>query len=117
MKAGRLRHRVAVLSYTESQDAYGGLIRSESTTATIWAAVEPLRGQKVFEAQQISAKADTKIVCRYTDAVKINNTLSHGGKRYRVLSIINILQKNVELNILCETLGRNDTIPVEEEEG
>lgn len=115
MKAGRLRHRVNILGATTMDDGYGGTDKTIATKKTVWAAVEPLRGQKLAEAQQINAKIDTRITMRYNDTIKPDDTLGHGEHRYRVLAIINLQERNIELNLLCERLAR-ENVPEPEEE-
>jgi len=118
MKAGRLRHKIKIIALSNTPDGYGGGTVEETLVAEVWASVEPLRGQKLFEAQQVNAKTDTKIVLRYIDGLVPSNIIGFGVNRYRILSIVNVAERNVEFNLMCERLPRENgsaTTPTPEE--
>ena len=108
MKAGRLCHRIKVIALEQTADNYGGSTEEEKLIAEVWASVEPLRGQKLFEAQQVNAKTDTKILLRYLDSIGPAQVIGFGAKRYRILSIINTNEKNYEMTLMCEALPREE---------
>jgi len=65
MQAGQLRHRIAIQGCTDARDAHGGITRTWATTDTVWAAVEPLSGTELLEAQQVHARATVRIRMRH----------------------------------------------------
>lgn len=62
--AGPLRHRVQIQAITHTRDAHGGNTQSFATADTVWAAVEPLSGRELFEAQQVHARTTVRIRMR-----------------------------------------------------
>ena len=64
MRAGKLNKRVQIQEPAESRDAHGGVIRTWNTVATRWASIEPLRGQELYQAQQMGAQATVRITMR-----------------------------------------------------
>ena len=64
MRAGPLRHRVVLQTYTETQDAFGGMTPTWSTLATVWAAVEWLMGREYLEAKQLEGELAVRIRIR-----------------------------------------------------
>lgn len=46
MQPGRMDQRVTIIRTTRTSDAYGGYPESETTVGTVWAHVEPVRGQE-----------------------------------------------------------------------
>lgn len=63
--AGRMRHRVQVQSPGTSQDGYGAPVQTWTPGRTVWAAVEPLSGRELQQAQQTRADISHKVTIRY----------------------------------------------------
>ena len=64
MRIGKLNKRVILQSPVETRDDHGGYAESWTDVATVWAAIEPLRGQELYNAQQMNALASVKIRIR-----------------------------------------------------
>ena len=64
MRAGKLRHRVAIQEPVENKDVHGGITRTWRTVDTVWASVEPLSGRELFEAQQINKRVTVRVGMR-----------------------------------------------------
>lgn len=65
MRAGRLNRRIQIQSYTETQDSLGEITQAWSTTATVWAAIEPLNGREYLEARAINEETRVRFRIRY----------------------------------------------------
>jgi len=46
MRAGRLKKRVAIQQATDSRGATGQVIKTWATVATVWAGIEPIKGDQ-----------------------------------------------------------------------
>ena len=64
LDAGKLNKRVQIQELTNTRDAHGGQSQSWSTVATRWAAIEPLRGRELYEAQQVHERVTVRIIMR-----------------------------------------------------
>ncbi len=64
MRAGKLRHRLAIQEPVETRDDHGGITRTWSTVATVWGSIETLTGRELYEAQQVEARATVRIRIR-----------------------------------------------------
>lgn len=108
MRAGTLRHRVTLQTVTETRDADGGVVESWADTATLWAAVEPLRGREYFSAKALQAEVTTRIRLRYRAGVvpKQRVTWSDAGTThtYDVLEVIEPDTRRRELALMCKEL-------------
>lgn len=91
MQAGKLRHQVDIQEGTEARDALGGVARTWSTVAIVWAAVEPLRGRELYEAQQVNAQLSHRVTLRYLGTLTTHHRLVHDG---RVLNIAAVLDRD-----------------------
>lgn len=108
MRAGTLRHQVTLQTVTETRDADGGVVETWADTATLWAAVEPLRGREYFSAKALQAEVTTRIRLRYRAAVvpKQRVTWVDGSTThtYDVLEVIEPDTRRRELALMCKEL-------------
>ena len=65
MRAGHLRHRVAIQQAVESKGATGQTVRVWSTVKTVWARIEPIRGEERIAAQQTQSKQTHRVSLRH----------------------------------------------------
>ena len=107
MRAGRLRHRVAIQDATETRDAHGGVSRAWSTSATVWASVEPLQGRELWLAQQVQAQATVRVRMRYRSGLDSTMRLQlldgdgNAEKTYNIEAVMDLGERGRELEILC----------------
>lgn len=72
MRAGRLRFRLTVLCPVEEKNPMGGVKATSWTEVkTIWADIEPIRGEERHAAAQAKASADVKITTRANAAAGV----------------------------------------------
>ena len=115
MRAGRLRHRLLLQQPTRTQSATGAITTTWATTATVWGAVEPLRGQEWFDAQQMSQENVVRIVIRYsTDWSSIDHTWRvkdvRTGVCYDITSVIEVqlTERPTTMLEIMATRGKTD---------
>ena len=102
MRAGQRRHQVVIQSKNITTDGYGGAVETWSNFATgVWAAVEPLQGRELTNAQAVFAETTTKISMPYLTGVTTAHRITNGGKIYNIQSIVNIEMRNRDLIILA----------------
>lgn len=93
VKAGRLDHRLNLQTQAHVQDDYGAFTTSWTTQATVWGAIEGLKGQEFFLADQMNSQTTSRIVIRWSeDWSEIDDTWRivdvDTGRKYDVLSVI-----------------------------
>ena len=101
MRAGNLRHRVAIQSVTDTASAFGDVSQSWSTVATVWASVTPLTAREALEADQVKTKISHKVTMRYRSDVSTKNRLSYDSRTLNITSVLNVDEKNKTLVVLC----------------
>lgn len=104
MRAGRLRHRIDVQQATKTRTASGGYEETWTTVATVWGAVEPLRGREYFENAQVQSEATHRITLRYRAGVSPDDRLRHSTENriFLPLSVLNRDERNVSLEIMAK---------------
>jgi SPP1 family predicted phage head-tail adaptor len=101
MRAGRLRHRLVLQSKTTTQNEYGEPVVSYVTQATVYGGIEPLSGNEIFKQQQIQAEASVRIVLRYYSGLDETWRITHNGKYYDILNVINQDERDYMLVLMC----------------
>ena len=102
MRAGKLRHKVTIQDYTESQDSYGAVTKTWSDYATIWASIEPVRGREFWDSKQINAEITAKITIRYLSGITPKMRIKYGARIFEIISVINPEERNKELQLMVK---------------
>jgi len=101
MRAGWLRHRVTIQKKTTSQDSYGAEQETWTNVATVWAGIEPLRGREYIDAQNATAEVTHRVRIRYQSGITPRMRVSFGSRTFEIVSVINVLERNRELELMC----------------
>lgn len=101
---GRMRHRITLQRFEEGEDEYGATVSMWVNVATVWASVEPLRGQEFFAAQSLQSQTTVRIRMRYRPGVDASMKVLFDGKTYSIESVIEPLMRHGELQLMCKTL-------------
>lgn len=105
MQAGKLKHKIIFEEPINTTDAGGGITRTWDEKMTVWAEVEPLRGERLFYAQQRDAGTDTQIRMRYSaKQIKPQYRIKHNGTIYEIKSIIDTKSAGREIIINARAL-------------
>lgn len=70
--------------------------------ATLWAAVEPLRGREFFAAKELNADITLRIRVRYRDGITPKMRLVDGDHIYLIQAVINPEMRGIELQLMCQ---------------
>lgn len=101
MNVGRMRHRVqiqrrAAQSNDPAEDTW-------PEVATVWAFVQPIRGDERYNQQRVESTADIKVTMRHGVPLDArNNRLVYGARIFDVESVINIDERDRTLEVYCK---------------
>lgn len=98
----RLNKRVTLRRLDKVPDEYGQPIDTWVDVATVWAAVEPLRGREYFSAMSEHAEVTTRIRIRYRDDIDRTMRVQHGATVFEILHIIHPEFNRRELQLMCK---------------
>lgn len=101
MRAGRLGHRVTIQEKEVGQNSYGEEVITWADVGTVWAAVEPLRGQEFTELRRAGAAVTTRIIMRFQSGIVPEMRIIEGTNTYDILSVINVDGRDRELQLMC----------------
>ena len=89
MNIGKLRHRLALQSETQTQGATGEVTSTYATETTVWGSITPLSGRELEQAKQISEEITYKAVIRYYSGLTTEYRISHDSRTFEIVNILN----------------------------
>lgn len=106
MRAGSLRHTVAVQQATETGDGMGGFSTSWANVTgmgAIPAAIWPLKSAERLDSMKLEEQVTHKIRIRYRSGItaKMRIYWSDTAKTFNIVSIINPDERNILLEMLA----------------
>lgn len=99
--SGQLRHRVTLMRPAASRDSYADSLDAPEAVATVPACVEPLAGNELWNAQQVTPLLSHRVTIRYRPGIDATWWLVYRGRQLNVHSSVNVGERNHELQLLC----------------
>lgn len=101
MRAGQLRHWVALQRATQTQDAAGQPRTSWDTYANVYAAIEPAGGREFQLAGQTQAELTVPIRIRYALNVKPDDRVVWRERIFEVVSVSSLDERDRQIDLSC----------------
>ncbi len=106
MKAGSLRHKIAIQKPVSTQNAYGESVVAWSTDSKPWASIMPIRGKEYFEAGRIQTDVTHRIVIRIqtlsaSTAIGPACRIRYGTRYFEIKSVIKPDEREIMLDLMC----------------
>jgi SPP1 family predicted phage head-tail adaptor len=105
IKPGELRHRVVIQQKTVSKDAEGIALDSWSDVATVWAAVESLRGREYFSASAFTTEVTHRVRTRYRPGITPAMRVLYGLRIFDIQEVIDVNESHAEIQLMCREFG------------
>lgn len=106
MRAGSLRHKIALQTSTNTKDAGGGVIQTWATISTVWGSVAPLSGRELANAQMRNSEITHKITIRYLSTINAKGRALFGTRIFQLYEVLNPEERNIEMHI-----GAKEVLP------
>lgn len=100
MRSGNLKHKVVIQSYSETQNAYGEVVKGWSDYKEAYASILPLSAKEYFKAGT-HAEVSHKIEMRFVDGVKPKMRVLYGERVFAIESVINVREASKTLQLIC----------------
>jgi SPP1 family predicted phage head-tail adaptor len=109
-QVGKMNRLLVVEAENPTRDAIGGWAdpwASPREVATLWAMMEPLRGQELLRANALEARVSHRITTRYQPGIREEYRLRYddpleGVRYFQIRAVINIEEANRFLEISAE---------------
>ena len=103
MQPGKLDKIITFQSKSASTGDYGGQAFTWADFATVWAHVQPLKGRELIAAKAAQSETDVRVYIRYLAGLNTSMRIVYNGKNYDITGIVDIDEKNVEMEISAKT--------------
>jgi head-tail adaptor len=92
IKAGKMRHRLNVIEWTEAQNAYGEEVRTDEVLRSFNGQLIPISSKEIIQGGQVQGMATHRLICRANLAQPLKHVykLSYQGRTFQMDSIIDI---------------------------
>jgi SPP1 family predicted phage head-tail adaptor len=84
---GQLKTRLVIQQPVETPDDQGGVVRTWTAFATVWAQVTPLSARRDMQADADGATQSYRIVLRSNLSLTLQHRFSDGARIYRIIAI------------------------------
>ena len=84
---GALNRRLTLEAPIESDDGAGGVTRSFSTVATLWASVTPAAAREAVEGGALGATVTHRIGIRFRADITLRHRFSDGARIFRIVAM------------------------------
>jgi SPP1 family predicted phage head-tail adaptor len=88
-QSGQLDRRIVIQGYTTSTDAFGEVVKSFTTLATVWAKVEEKSGKEGEDGNQIVASKKVEFFIRYRSDINEQMRIVYNNETYKIETILN----------------------------
>lgn len=105
MRAGKLRHLLAIWRYSPTVSTISGeQVAGYVEGSKIWGDIEPQTGREFLNAQQTVGDERVLITIRYTPKIGRKDRLCFEGQTYEVEAITDKEMRHIELVLQCHVL-------------
>lgn len=101
LEVGPMRHRIKVQRQSEGENEFGQDNGEWTEVGTYWARLTALTGRELETARQIRPEVSIRIIMRAGADVKAEDRLTHGGRIFSIVSVIDPEERGRFLQIDC----------------
>jgi SPP1 family predicted phage head-tail adaptor len=97
-RPGEMRNRVdimrkAVPTDPANQNAYGEPTAQDTVVATVWASIEPIRGEEFFQNMQVQGQVTHRGFVRGNVDVNTRDWLMWGSRKFEIVSLFDVRER------------------------
>lgn len=103
MQAGKLRHLVTI-EYQRSDQGETGEVHADPKWyrfKIVNAAVVPLTGRELFNAEQVQPDVNTRVEMRYLEGLTSAMRVNYDGRILNIASVIDLEERHREMHLMC----------------
>lgn len=99
---GELRHRLILEAPSETPDGAGGVVRTWTMLATVWAAIEPVRAEEQVVADRRLGVLTHRIIVRKRGDLTLNHRFRLGSRVFAIRAVRDAEERERFLECLVE---------------
>lgn len=105
MRAGSLNNKIIFQEQSSGKDAAGEITNTWTNILTTWASIQTISGKEQFLSNQNFTTLSHKLRVRYSKLINSKQQILFGTRIFKILAVLNIYEKNKELEILVEEVA------------
>ena len=102
IRRGDLRHQITIKTVDVEPDGLGGEIETERTHIICRAAIWPVSAKEIVQSAQLEMQITHRIRIDYFRNITPAMKIYFGTRKFEIISIINVEERNVMLDILAK---------------
>lgn len=106
ISAGELNKRITIEKKVTKGNGRGGVCSVEwEEFATIWAAILPLSGREIIQAEQLKSEITGRVKMRFMPGISPEMRIKFGNRIFNIAGIINTNEANRELILMVKEVA------------
>lgn len=101
INAGRLNKHIEIWRYQGVVNAVGATVNKLVKVKTVFGEIRPVRGTEYTEYYKEQHDLSYKITIRFWEGLRPTDVLQYHGRQYLIQSIINPVQADYILEVMC----------------
>lgn len=101
MRAGKLRHKIAIQQITVTQDANGDTTKTWATVKSPWADVMPVSGREYFNAKQHTSEISHTVTIRHDSSITPKMRVFYDSRYFDIEAVINEGERDRQTTLMC----------------
>lgn len=101
MRSGDLRYRITIQQNQPIKDNEAITVDNWTEFATVWGAVEPIRGREYFQAAAVNAENTVRFRIRYQKGITSKMRVSYDERTFNIQTVIDIDEQHREIHLMC----------------
>lgn len=102
--AGELRNLAIFKAPTEAEEDGDTTLDPFIEDFRAWVQIQPLAGTEDVSADQFQTSRTSLVTMRYDARVRARMTMHAKGRRFEILSVLNLDERNREMQLSCREL-------------
>lgn len=103
---GRLRNRIKILEYKESENELGQTVNGLVPLKTVWAEIHPLKSKEYIEAGLTQTESTYKILIRWFSGLTEEMVIEYNNQQFSIVSIADLEMKHLFYEIMCKEIKK-----------
>lgn len=103
---GRLRNRIQILEFNESENELGQTINGLVPIRTVWAEIHPLKARECIETGLTQTETNYKITMRYFEGLTEEMVIEYKGEQFSIVSKCDIEMKHLFYELMCKGIRK-----------
>ena len=100
MRAGNLKHKIIIQSYTETKNDFGEVVKGWADFKQAYSSITPVSAKEFFKAG-INAEVSHKVSLRFISGITPKMRVLYGYREFSIEGVINVREENKVLNLFC----------------